>query len=186
VEPPKSSTMKPLSITLFAIVLVVLIACRNKETTKNKNTSTTINNANNALKKNTKEYMNAWSEYDTLLLESITIQKFVRNLNGDNISFSQHQLFNSMHFWHRVMPDLKIVDKEIIVVENRTYVNWVGTGTNTGMFGDIPPTGKVGQIHGFSILTFNDDNKIVHEIAFFDKLNLMEAWGYSLAPPVMN
>lgn len=185
-EPPKSSDMKTLSITLFAIVLVVIIACRDKETIRNKNTSTTINDSNNTLKKNTKDYINAWSEYDTLLQQSITIQEIVRNVNGDNISFSQHQLFNSMHFWYKVMPDLKIVDKEIIVVESRTYVNWEATGTNTGMFGEIPPTGKVGQINGFSILTFNNDNKIIHEIAFFDKLSLMEAWGYSLAPPVMN
>jgi predicted ester cyclase len=178
--------MKTFSITLFAIVFVVLIACRDKKTIKNNDTLTTINYNKNTLKKTTKNYMNAWSDYDTLLLQSITIQKFVRNVNGDNISFTQHELFNSIHFWYRVMPDLKIVDKEIIVVENRTYVNWVGTGTNTGMFGDIPPTGKVGHINGFSILTFNDDSKIVHEIAFFDKLSLMEAWGYSLAPPVMN
>lgn len=174
------------NLTLFCIVLILLVACRDNKTIENKNRSTSTNSNLSILKNVTKDYLNAWSEYDTLLQQSITIQKVIRNVNGENVSYNQHELFKSMHFWYRAMPDIKIIDKEITVIENRTYVNWVSTGTNTGMFGDIPPTGKVGQANGISILTFNDAGKIVHEITYFDMLSLMEELGYTMSSPVMN
>ncbi|APQ15983.1 ester cyclase [Maribacter hydrothermalis] len=174
------------SFNLFCLVLIILVACKDNVPRINKNQVMANNTYVSVLKETTKIYLNAWSEYDTLLQQSITIQKVVRNVNGENVSYNQHELFKSMHFWYRAMPDIKIIDKEITVIENRTYVNWVSTGTNTGMFGDIPPTGKVGQTNGISILTFNDAGKIVHEIAYFDMLSLMEELGYTLESPVMN
>jgi len=83
------------------------------------------------------------------------------------------------------MPDFKMVDKEINVFENRTYVNWEVVGTNTGMYGTISPTGKIGHTEGISILTFDDEGHIVHESVFFDHLGLLEEWGYSISSPIM-
>ncbi|MBQ4914760.1 ester cyclase [Maribacter sp. MMG018] len=170
---------------LIAVVWMLCMACGNKNSHKNNDPSPTPKPNISVLKQNTKKYLSAWSEYDTLLQQSVTIQKFVRNVNGENISYDQHELFKSMYFWHRAMPDILVVDKEITIVENRTYVNWECHGTNTGMLGDTPPTGKVGQTKGVSILTFDDAGKIVHEVTYFDMLNFMEDLGYSLSIPVM-
>lgn len=178
--------MKTYVQTISIILLILLVACRDKAQLENKSLIMAKNTHVSSLKKTAKIYLIAWSEFDTLLQQSVTIQNVVRNVNGENISYNQHELFKSMHFWQRAMPDIKIVDKEIAVIENRAYVNWESTGTNTGMFGKTPPTGKVGQTSGISILTFNDAGKIVHEAAYFDKLSLMEDLGYTLSSPIMN
>ncbi|WP_047245021.1 ester cyclase [Maribacter thermophilus] len=175
--------MKYLGFTITVFVLYT--ACRDTSSLEKNDLSDNTALHVSTLKKNTKKYLNAWSEYDTLLLKSVAIQKFVRNVNGENISYDRRQLFRSMHFWNRAMPDLSVVDKEITVVENRTYVNWECHGTNTGMLGDTPPTGKVGQTTGISILTFDDAGKIVHEVTYFDMLSFMKDLGYTLSLPVM-
>lgn len=170
---------------LTTIILVLCMACVNKHPNKNNDPYPTSKPNISILKQNTKKYLSAWREYDTLLQQSVTIQKFVRNVNGVNMSYDQHELYKCMYYWHSALPDLLIVLKEITVVENRTYANWECHGTNTGMLGNTPPTGKVAQTKGISVLTFNDAHKIVHEATYFDMLSFMEELGYSLSLPVM-
>jgi predicted ester cyclase len=162
-----------------------MIGCKDGKTTEQETDFTIAYSTASNLKKITKSYLSAWSENDTVLQQMITIKNVVRNVNGELISDNQEGLFRIMHFWHRALPDFKMVEKEINVVGNRTYVSWMFTGTNTGMFGDIPPTGKKGHTEGISILTFDDAGHIVHEAAFFDLMGLMEEWGYTVSPPVM-
>ena len=167
------------------LLFILFFSCKDANPSKTMETLPKINATAITLKKATKTYLSAWSDYDTVLLKLVTINKLVRNVNGDILSVNQSELFKAIDFWHRAMPDFKLVDKEINVVGNRTYVNWVGTGTNTGMFGDIGPTGKIGHTEGISILTFDDEGHIVHESVFFDRLGLLEEWGYTISPPVM-
>lgn len=177
--------MKKLDFNLFTLLFILVFSCKDANPPKTKEGLPKFSATATTLKKATKAYLSAWSDYDTVLLELITTDKLVRNVNGEILSVDQSELFKSMDFWHRAMPDFKMVDKEINVVGNRTYVNWVGTGTNTGMFGDIPPTGKIGHTEGISILTFDDEGYIVHESIFFDRLGLLEEWGYSISSPIM-
>ncbi len=137
------------------------------------------------LQKSTEYYLNAWSKNDTVLHRQVTAKKMVRNLNGKIVSVNQDGLLKSIEVWHSALPDFKMIQKEIVTVGNRAFVNWAGTGTNTGMFGEHSPTGKKIHIEGFSVLTFNDAGLIVHESVFYDLLGAMEEWGYTLLPPVM-
>jgi hypothetical protein len=177
--------MEKLKINLFALLVALSFSCKDTNTLDSKENLPKISSSATSLKKTTKIYLSAWSDNDTVLLKMITSNKLVRNVNGEILSANQNELFKSMQFWHRVMPDFKIVDKEINVIGNRTYVNWVGTGTNTGMFGDIPPTGKIGHTVGMSILTFDNEAHIVHESVVFDNLRLLKEWGYSISSPIM-
>jgi hypothetical protein len=177
--------MEKLKFNLFIILVTLSFACKDTNTLDSKENLPKISTSEISLIKTTKTYLSAWSDNDTVLLKMITTNKLVRNVNGEILSANQSELFESMQFWHRAMPDFKIVDKEINVIGNRTYVNWIGTGTNTGMFGDIPPTGKTGHTVGVSILTFDDDAHIVHESVVFDNLRLLKEWGYSISSPIM-
>jgi hypothetical protein len=177
--------MEKLKFNLFIILVTLSFACKDTNTLESKESLPKTSTSEISLIKTTKTYLSAWSDNDTVLLKRITTNKLVRNVNGEILSANQSELFESMQFWHRAMPDFKIVDKEINVIGNRTYVNWIGTGTNTGMFGDIPPTGKTGHTVGVSILTFDDDAHIVHESVVFDNLRLLKEWGYSISSPIM-
>ena len=169
---------------MFA-VLIISMQCKDDKPKEDLDTLATTNPVTISIKKTTKTYLNAWSNNDTVLLQEITISNLVRDVNGDILSTNHTGLFNTIRFWHRALPDLKIVEKEIVIVGNRAYVNWTAIGTNTGMFEDIPPTGKKAHIDGFSILTFDDMGLIVHETTFSDLLGLMTDWGYTLSPPIM-
>lgn len=175
--------MEKISFYLFIISTIILISCKDIKSLEIKENSLIVSNS--TLKKTTKTYLEAWSDNDSVVLEMITIHNLIRNVNGDIQSVNQHELYESMNELHTVMPDYKIIDKEVNVIDNRIYVTWVGTGTNTGMVGDVPPTGKIGHLEGISILTFNDENRIVHEAVFFDNLALLKEWGYSISPPIM-
>ncbi|WP_339627639.1 ester cyclase [uncultured Maribacter sp.] len=177
--------MEKLKFNLFAILISLFFACKDTNALETKDILPKTNTSATILKKATKTYLSAWSDNDTVLLKMITINKLVRNVNGKIQSTNQSELFESMQIWHRAMPDFKMIDKEINVFENRTYVNWIGTGTNTGMFGDIPPTGKIGHTVGMSILTFDDEAHMVHESVVFDNLGLLKEWGYSISSPIM-
>jgi hypothetical protein len=177
--------MGKLKFNLLAILVSLFFSCKDTNTLETKKSLSKISTSETSLKKTTKTYLSAWSDNDTVLLKMITSNKMVRNVNGEILSANQSELFESMQFWHRAMPDFKMVDKEINIIGNRTYVNWIGTGTNTGMFGDIPPTGKIAHTVGMSILTFDDEAHIVHESVVFDNLGLLKEWGYSISSPIM-
>ncbi|ASV31819.1 hypothetical protein CJ263_17235 [Maribacter cobaltidurans] len=181
----EKSVMEKLNFKLFMVLFLIVFACKNinsSETTENLHKPTCLETT---LKKATKTYFYAWSKNDSTLIDSVSVKNLIRNVNGEIVSTNQNELLKTMYFWHTAMPNFKMVDKEINVVGNRTYVNWSGTGTNTGMYANTPPTGKIGHIEGMSILTFNNDGQIVYEGVFFDKLGLLEQWGYSVIPPIM-
>lgn len=138
------------------------------------------------LKKASENYLKVWSDMDTTLMQTIAIRNMVRNVNGKIVSSNPAGLAENLKFWHTAIPDFKVSPREIIVVANRTYTNWTSTGTHTGMLGETPPTGKKSVIEGFSILTFDDQGKLVHESAYYDLLGVMKDWGYSMAAPVMD
>jgi len=177
--------MGKLLFNMLTFLILIAMGCKDGKTMEDKNSLTMTDAAVKSLKESTENYLNAWSQNDTVLLQEVSIKKMVRNVNGKIVSVNQNELFKIIQFWHRALPDFKMVEKEIVVVGDRTFVNWIGTGTNTGMFGDIPPTGKKIQTEGFSVLTFDDAGLIVHEAAFYDLLGLMTEWGYTVSPPVM-
>lgn len=177
--------MKKLNFIFFSIIMILVFACKDTNSIEKKETSRAENTITTTLKITTKTYLNAWSENDTTVHRLVTTKNLVRNVNGKIVSINQKELFKTMNFWHRAMPDLKIDEKEISVIGTRAYVNWIGRGSNTGMLGNTPPTGKKGYIEGMSILTFDDAGYIVHEATFFNLLGLMEEWGYTMSPPIM-
>ncbi len=180
----KPVTMKKSVLLSILALLLLLVYCidpgRKKEVAIN--TMTT----QQQLKTASENYLKVWSDMDTTLIQTIAIRNMVRNVNGKIVSSNPSGLKKSLEYWHTAIPDFKVSPREIIVVGNRTYTNWTCTGTHTGMLGDTPPTGKKSVIEGFSILTFDDQGKLVHENAYYDLLGVMKDWGYTIASPVMD
>jgi len=177
--------MGKLIFLLLAISFLSGSACKDQKSEQAQKSITTEIRIEKALKEASRNYLKAWSNNDTSLLKRIAIRNVIRNVNGEIASSSHNELSRTMRFWHTALPDFKVIEKEIIVEGNRTYINWTSTGTNTGMFGEITPTGKKSNTEGFSILTFDKAGQLIHENAYYDLLGVMKDWGYSVSPPHM-
>ena len=80
---------------------------------------------------------------------------------------------------------MKLVINEIYNKNNRVFIKWTFTGTNTGVFGESPATGKKVKILGFSSVLLNTEGKIVKEDVFYNELDLLQQLGYTMKFPIV-
>ncbi|MGB3151756.1 MAG: ester cyclase [Maribacter sp.] len=177
--------MGKLILLLIIITLSPGISCKDYKEQEKQDTQTIRTTTVATLKESSKNYLKAWNNNDSMMIKKIAIRNIIRNVNGEITSNNQKGLNKTMNFWHTALPDLKVVGNEIIIQGNRSYVSWTSKGTNTGMFGDMTPTGKKSKTEGFSVLTFDAEGQLIHENSFFNILGIMEDWGYALLPPNM-
>ncbi len=78
-------------------------------------------------------------------------------------------------------PDARVVVDNAWYQENKAFVRWTFSGTNTGP-GETPPTGKAVTVSGLSLLEF-ENGMIVFEDVYYDTLPFMEQLGYTVVPP---
>jgi len=64
-------------------------------------------------------------------------------------------------------------------------MHWTILGTNTGVFGESPPTGKKIKINGITHIKFDNKGKIIYEDVFYNELLLLQQLGYTLLPPTL-
>lgn len=173
------------SYVLLVFSIFLISSCKDQKQGSDQKLIAKAGQMDKTIKTATENYIKAWSDNDFDLMKSVTSPDFVREANGETTSKNHIELNETMKFWHTAMPDLAVFSKEIIVNGSRSYASWNVDGTNTGMFGETPPTGKKGATQGFTVLTFNDAGQIVHEEVFYDLLGVVEDWGYSVTPPIM-
>jgi steroid delta-isomerase-like uncharacterized protein len=79
--------------------------------------------------------------------------------------------------FRQAFPDLQwridLVFGEADLVAGR----WTASGTHTGSWGDVPPTGKRAEFSGVNIFRFGDDGKVVEIWNHRDDLGLMNQLG---------
>jgi predicted ester cyclase len=73
----------------------------------------------------------------------------------------------------------------MIADSSEIYMSWTITGSNTGVFGELPPTGKRIKISGITRMDFDDEGKIAVEQVYYNELSLMQQLGHTLSPPVL-
>ena len=79
-------------------------------------------------------------------------------------------------------PDLSFITKEVIPKDDGFVWRWMATGTNTGPFGEFPPTNKKIEVPG--VIVFRVDNgKIVEEWDYWNDALVLKLIGYTLTPP---
>jgi len=78
--------------------------------------------------------------------------------------------------------DFKGTIQELVVKGNKIWSRYTITATNTGAFGDLPPTGKTFHVTGVGI-TRVEGGKIVEDETFWNVLDMMQQLGFTLVPP---
>jgi steroid delta-isomerase-like uncharacterized protein len=74
-------------------------------------------------------------------------------------------------------PDLRFDPEFILVDSDKAAAYFRFTGTQSGEFMGIPPTGKSVDVHGVDIIRFGDDGIAREHWGFFDAMAMMQQLG---------
>ena len=178
--------MKTLSKITFLLFTIALLASCNQQKndvkteaeTKQKAMEEKIVATNDAL-------FAAWNSGDVAMMEANMTPDLTRKQNGEESAKNREEYIGLMQTFRTAIPDMTFTHELVTVTGNKTLTKWTAKGTNTGMFGDQPATGKSSVTNGFTILTYNDEGKAILEEAYMDQLSYLQAWGYTLTPPTI-
>lgn len=73
-------------------------------------------------------------------------------------------------------PDLHFTIEDQVVAGDMYTTRWIAEGTNTGSFGNIPPTGKRIRINGL-ILDRVVNDKVIERWEQWDQMGMMQQLG---------
>lgn len=127
-----------------------------------------------------------WNEKDLSQLDIFYADQFTRMVNNIETTSDKKELLANIQVYFTGFPDLKFSINKMIPYQNKVFMNWTITGTNTGMFGEFPATGKKVKVSGITHIDFDDQGKFIFEEAFFNELSLLQQLGYSLRPPAFD
>jgi steroid delta-isomerase-like uncharacterized protein len=126
-----------------------------------------------------------WNEGDLDLIDDLVGTGYVRHV----VDISE-DIVGSVGFGEAVVafrtqfPDFHVRFDEVIVAGDRIVLRWTVTGTDTGAFGELPPTGMAIQIQGASVIHVID-GKFAEEWMYYNEGAMMQQLGFTLAPPAM-
>jgi steroid delta-isomerase-like uncharacterized protein len=73
-------------------------------------------------------------------------------------------------------PDLQLAIEDQIAAWDKVATRWVAVGTNSGSFGNVPPTGRRVRVDGL-ILDRVADGKVVERWEQWDQAGMMQQLG---------
>jgi len=80
------------------------------------------------------------------------------------------------------LPDFYVTFNEIIIKGESLVVRWTASGTNTGPFMGLPPTGKKVNFSG-TMITHVVDGKAIESWQYYDGAGMLTQLGYTISPP---
>jgi steroid delta-isomerase-like uncharacterized protein len=126
-----------------------------------------------------------WNEKDLDAIDTYFSENLIRQVNGVKLASKRNELKANMQLYFTGFPDLKLELDHMIADNSEIYMSWTITGSNTGVFGELPPTGKRIKISGITRMDFDDEGKIAVEQVYYNELSLMQQLGHTLSPPVL-
>ncbi|MCK5207633.1 MAG: ester cyclase, partial [Cyclobacteriaceae bacterium] len=79
-------------------------------------------------------------------------------------------------------PDFEATIDELIIKGNKSIGRWTVTGTNTGPYGELPPTGKKITISGVT-MGHVVDGKVSEQWMFYNQALSFTQLGFTITPP---
>ena len=157
------------------LLLILLQACRN-------DVNTAYNEDNN--EKTVESYVTTvWNNKDLSGIEVFFSKEFSRRINNVEIATNKKELAAHIQVYFNGFPDLHLTVNKISSLQNQIFINWTIKGTNTGVFGELPVTGKKITVSGISRFDMNENGEIVFEDIFYNELSFLQQLGYNLSPP---
>lgn len=83
--------------------------------------------------------------------------------------------------FHHACPDLRIEIEDVFATQDKVVIRYSGRGTQTGAFGEIPPTGKTIVVRGLTVFLI-ENGKIKTEWTEYDRLGMLRQIGVVPSP----
>lgn len=124
-----------------------------------------------------------WNNKELDKIDQFYSSTFTREMNNIETANSEIEIIASFNIYFTAFPDLLFTIDKITAIDDEVYMDWTISGTNTGIFGDNPATGRKVEINGISRLEFDEKNKINHQSIFYTELSLLQQLGHVLRKP---
>jgi len=124
-----------------------------------------------------------WNKKEIAKLELVMTEDVSRRVNNIIVAHNRKEVAANIAVFISGFPDLTITLSNLHLSDNYAFYNWTFSGTNTGIFGEFPATGKKVKVNGISKIIFNEEGIIVQEDVSYNELDLLQQLGYSLNPP---
>jgi len=110
-----------------------------------------------------------WNNGNVALLDELLAPNHAHHLAGNDLGLAQVK--NLITSARVSFPDLHLTLDDVIVAGDKIICRWTIKGTNTGAFGNNPPTGKQVVYTGIDIVRCAD-NRIVEVWSEYDAAGL--------------
>ncbi len=80
--------------------------------------------------------------------------------------------------WVEAFSDAKMTDVVIHDASDTVVVEFLGTGTNDGRLGDLPPTGRHASQFICEVYRFDPDGKVIWGRSYYDRLGILAQLGH--------
>jgi steroid delta-isomerase-like uncharacterized protein len=117
-------------------------------------------------------------------------RRFVSEVwNGDRPESAYELVVNAETTlaWHadrrESFPDLRYEIVDIVAADGCAAIRWHATGTQTGRFGSVPPTGRRVDYNGATFLKFAEDGRIAEVWSVNELFQILQQLGVLMTPP---
>ena len=120
---------------------------------------------------------------DKALAEELIDSKAAfKSLISPEILYGGTGYLSVVDFMRKSFSDIHWDIEDMAADGNKVAVNWTCSGTHNGMFMGLPATGKKFSFSCMNFYYFNEDEKIVNDVAAQGMLGLFEALDIVKAP----
>lgn len=120
---------------------------------------------------------NAWEDRDFHSLVENMVEDVVVNAPGQVVVEGRAGVSEWYASWATACPDAVAGARCVGASSSTAVMEGVYSGTNTGQFGPMPPTGKSVSLPWVNVYTFNSSGQITKVNAYFDQTTLLAQLG---------
>lgn len=129
-------------------------------------------------KKNIERFKNCINTNDKILAEELIDSKAeFASLISDEKLYGGAGYLSVVEFMRKSFSDIHWEIVDMAAEENKVAVSWICSGTHDGQFMDFPASGKKFSFGCMNFYYFNDEGKIIGDVAAQGLMGLMQSLG---------
>jgi steroid delta-isomerase-like uncharacterized protein len=123
------------------------------------------------------QLVNAWNSHEVdLVVEFYASDYQGRDVGQPKLEIGQAGVRERLKRYFRAFPDLTVKPQDIIVEGDRVALVWTAQGTHLGSLMNIPPTGRIVEVSGMSVLSL-ENGKVKEALYIWDMAGLLRSIG---------
>lgn len=130
----------------------------------------------------TRAWNHAWDHGAVEALDDLLAERYARYSAAGGATQDRDAFKRSITTVRTAFPDLHTEIEELVEDDDRMAIRWRSTGTHTGTFLEVPPTGRHVDVHGATFARFHGDT-VESEWVTWDPRQLLTALGVITLSP---